>query len=313
MLNPWQWTIVCTPFALLIAGYAYERIGASRDARMNPAPGRMVRVGKHRLHLLCQGSGAPSVVIEPGAGEPARFWRGIQEEAAKFATVCSYDRAGFGWSECASAGRTIDERAAELHGLLTNADIPGPYLFVAHSYGGFIVRSFAQMYPRMVAGLVLVDTPDESCLFQREVLEFYAKVRVMNRIAAKAAQFGVLRLLRRWVPLERYGFWLSRAGEYEALCDELASLERVPHSDRTSKAAGSLGDLPVTVITHGVPFPGPFAVLEKNWNEGQQRLAALSTESQLIVGQKSNHMVQQDEPDLVVAAIQRMHACSSAG
>jgi hypothetical protein len=62
-----------------------------------------------------------------------------------------------------------------------------------------------------------------------------------------------------------------------------------------------------------VPFPGPFAVLEKNWNEGQHRLAVLSTESQLIVAQKSNHMIQQDEPDLVVAAIQRMHAWSSAG
>jgi hypothetical protein len=82
---------------------------------------------------------------------------------------------------------------------------------------------------------------------------------------------------------------------------------------RSSMSAGSLGSLPVIVITHGQPFPGPFAVLEKNWNEGQAQLAALSTDSVLMVAKNSNHMIQQDEPGLVVDAIRLMHAAVKNG
>jgi pimeloyl-ACP methyl ester carboxylesterase len=293
--------------ALLASGYAYERMGQRRDALLDPAPGRMVSVGDHRLHILCKGSGAPTVVIEQGAGEPSRFWWPVQDEIAKFAQVCTYDRAGFGWSEPARNCGAIEDRAEELHTLLSNAAVKGPYILVAHSYGGLIARSFLQKYPSEVAGLVLVDTAEESTIFQPEVLDFYARARVMNRVAAYAARFGLLRLLRHKVPLDRYGLWLKSAREYAALCDDLASLESVPEPMRSSKAAGSLGSLPLLVITHGQPFPGPFAVLEKNWVEGQTNLVALSTDSVYIVAKNSNHMVQQDEPALVVDAIRRIH------
>ena len=66
-------------------------------------------------------------------------------------------------------------------------------------------------------------------------------------------------------------------------------------------------------MTHGQPFPGPFALLEKNWSEGQARLAALSTESVLMVAENSNHMIQQDEPELVVDAIRRVHTAVREG
>jgi pimeloyl-ACP methyl ester carboxylesterase len=292
---------------LLAIGYLYERAVQRRDARLHPAPGRLVNVRGHALHLVCKGTGAPTVVIEQGAGELSRFWWPLQDEIAKFARVCSYDRAGFGWSAAAPEGRTIEDRAEDLHLLLMNAGVPGPYLFVGHSYGGLIVRSYAVMYPSEVAGLVLVDTPEESTVFDRDVLDFYAKARIVNRVAGLAARFGILRLLRHWAPLDRYGFWLTRPAEYASLCDDLASLERVPEHQRTSKAAASLGALPVIVISHGQPFPGPFALLEKNWSEGQKQLAALSTDSEVMVAKNSNHMVQQDDPELVVEAIRRMH------
>ncbi len=310
MLIPWQRTLT---FALLIAlfalalGYLYAWAGQRRDARLHPAPGLMVSVGGRRLHLLCKGVAGPTVVIEQGAGELSRSWWPVQDETAKFARVCTYDRAGFGWSDRAQEGRTIGERAEDLHNLLTNADIPGPYIFVAHSYGGMIVQSYTEMHPDEVAGLILVDTPDESSIFQRDVLDFYAKVRTANRVFGLAARFGVFRLLRHWIPLDRYGFWLAQPAEYSALCDDLASLERVPQPQRSSKAAGSLGALPLMIITHGQAFPGPFAVLEKNWSEGQKRLVDLSTDSTLIVAKNSNHMIQHDEPELVINAIRRMH------
>jgi hypothetical protein len=73
-------------------------------------------------------------------------------------------------------------------------------------------------------------------------------------------------------------------------------------------AVGGLGDLPLAMITHGQPFPGPFFILEKGWNEGQKRLAALSTNNVLIRANNSNHMIQVDEPGLVVDAIRRVRA-----
>jgi len=316
MLTLWQLYLgsaLLLSLLLLAIGYVYEWTGERRDARLNPAPGRLISVGNHRLHLLCKGSGAPAVVIEQGAGELSKFWWPVQDEIAKFAQVCTYDRAGYGWSEQGPLGQSVEDRARELHTLLSDAGVQGPFILVAHSYGGLMVRAYAQEYPGQVAGLVLVDTPDESSIFQSEVLAFYSKARMMNRAVGLVARFGVLRLLRHWVPLDRFGLWLTRPSEYAALCDDLLSLERVPTAIRASKSAGSLGSLPVIVITHGQPFPGPFAILEKNWSEGQARLAALSTDGVLMVAKDSNHMIQQDEPMLVVDAIRRMHAAVEKG
>jgi pimeloyl-ACP methyl ester carboxylesterase len=75
---------------------------------------------------------------------------------------------------------------------------------------------------------------------------------------------------------------------------------------RCSPDAGSLGDLPIVVLSHGQPFPGPFAVLETNWAEGQRRLAAASSNSQLIVSAKSNHMIHEDDPELIVESVRNM-------
>jgi pimeloyl-ACP methyl ester carboxylesterase len=182
--------------------------------------------------------------------------------------------------------------------------LPAPYLFVAHSYGGLIVRSFAQTHPGEVAALLLVDTPEESSIFNPAVLSFYQKVRWINRVIALFAAFGLLRVLRRWIPLDRYGFWLSRPSEYSALCDDLLSLSRAPAAQRSSQQAGSLRNLPIVVLSHGQPFPGPFAILETNWSEGQRRLAALSTNSQLIVSPTSNHMMHDDDPELILTSLQ---------
>ena len=312
MLHHWQ-LYPGFAFLLLAAGYAYQWIGERRDARLSPAPGRLISVDDHRLHLLCKGSAGPVVVIEQGAGELSKFWWSVQDEIAKFATVCTYDRAGYGWSDPSPLGKTIEDRTKELHTLLSQAGLRGPFIFVAHSYGGFIVRYYVRAYPGQVAGLVLVDTPDESSIYQSEVLAFYAKVRKINRVVDLVARFGVQRLLSHWVALDRFGFWLTRPSEYAALCDDLRSLERVPAAMRASQSAGSLGSLPVVVITHGLPFPGPLALLEKNWSEGQAQLAALSTDSVLIVAKESNHMIQQDEPALVVDAIRRIHAAVEKG
>ncbi len=307
-----QWDLVIAALsgtAPLTAGYIYERAAEWRDKSVHPAPGRLVAVGDHKLHLLYKASVGPTIVIEQGAGGPSRLWWPVQDRIAEFASVCTYDRAGYGWSEPGAVGNTIAQRAEELHTLLTNAGIPGPYVLVAHSYGGLIVRCFARKHPDQTAGMVLVDTPEEAGLFRPEVLSFYSRLGSMNAVVEIAARFGVLRALSHLFPLDHVGFSFVRPAEYSAAGDDLASLQLVGPPGNFG-GVGSLGDMPLAVITHGQPFPGPFSILEKGWTEGQTRLAALSANSLLVRANNSNHMIQIDEPALVVDTIRRVHAAA---
>ena len=309
MMASWQWAVAITASSLLLVlvGYVYERASESIEAKRCPAPGSMVKVESHELHLLCKGRSGPTVVIEPGAGSPSRFWWPIQDRVSGFTRVCTYDRAGYGWSPPVRVSRTIQQRAEELHTLLQKAGVPGPYILVSHSYGGLITRWFARCYPDQVAGLVLIDTPEEHVIFRRDVLKFYSSVGRALKVMGFAARFGLPRILRRWVPSLRDQLWLVRPDEYRAAADDAASLARAQAALSSTGAFGSLGDLPLVVITHGHPFPGPFAVLENGWNEGQKRLVALSSKGVLVTAENSNHMIHDDEPELVVAAIQRVH------
>jgi pimeloyl-ACP methyl ester carboxylesterase len=311
----WQFTLLgclCLPILLGAAGALYERAAERRERLNHVPPGRMVQLGTRELHLVCKGMSAgriaPSVVIEQGAGEPCRYWWAIQERVSHFATVCTYDRAGFGWSVQSMPGRTIEDRADELHALLAAAGVPGPYVLVAHSYGGLIVRRFAAKYPQSTAGMVLVDTPEEAALFRAPVLTFYRRMRAVLRFVQALAAIGALRIVSRWYNLEAFGFPYVRPGEYAAAADDLDSLEREDAAMRVSAKPGSLGALPLAVVTHGIAFPGPFAFLEEGWRAGQERLAALSSRGHLIVARESSHMIQLDEPDLIVDAIRGIHS-----
>jgi pimeloyl-ACP methyl ester carboxylesterase len=177
------------------------------------------------------------VVIEQGAGEPARLWWPVQERVSAFAQVCTYDRAGYGWSDDAPRPRSIDDRVADLHALLVNAGLTAPFVLVAHSYGGLIVRRYAEKYPEFTAGLVLVDTAEEASLFEPAVLKFYSRLRGVLGVARVLARIGVLRLLAARVPLDAIGFPFVRAVEYAAAADDLTSVENAPASRR----AGATG------------------------------------------------------------------------
>ena len=97
------------------------------------------------------------------------------------------------------------------------------------------------------------------------------------------------------------------------MVDDFGSLDRASAEEKTSPLAGSLGAIPVSVISHGVPFPAPYDAMNEGWNEGQARLAALSSNSEIVIAEKSSHMIQFDQPDVVVDAIARVHAAARDG
>src|SRR5690606_33293767 len=131
------------------------------DATTYPPAGRMVDVGGYKLHLDCRGQGSPTVILDAGLGASSLDWALVQPELARTTQVCSYDRAGMGWSEAGPEPRSPARLADELHTLLQIAGAPGPYVLVGHSLAGKNLRLFAAAHPVDVAGMVLVDARSE--------------------------------------------------------------------------------------------------------------------------------------------------------
>ena len=159
------WTVLVAVAGLVVAGVLYQAIGAARDRRRFGAPGAFASVGSHRLHYRCDGAGTPAVILEAGIAASSLTWSRVQPVIARETRVCSYDRAGLAWSEPASSARSTAALVSELRALVTGADIPPPYVLVAHSFGALIIRAFARAHPSEVAGLVFVDPlhPEEWC------------------------------------------------------------------------------------------------------------------------------------------------------
>jgi pimeloyl-ACP methyl ester carboxylesterase len=316
----WIAIVVAAIGACLVAGFVAQRLNEFRDARRFPAPGQLIDVGGRRLHLLCKGlSDGPTVVIEQGLASPSILWWRVQDAVAGFARVCTYDRAGYQWSDPAPAAQTVHDAVADLHALLDKAQIPQPYVLVGHSFGGPLVRLFAREHPEEVAGLVLVDTPDEGVVLRDSFAGYSRLLRRMFAVMRAAASVGLMRwaMNLQAAPLQlsadSTGVLGAKAGTpvfFRTAVENARALEQMAAEWRNAGGLGGLGDRPLSVITHGIPFPGPAAVLEEGWSEGQRNLARLSTNSELIVATKSNHMINNDEPDLVVDAIRRVHAAA---
>jgi pimeloyl-ACP methyl ester carboxylesterase len=142
---------------ILLAGVTYQGVSTALERRKYPRPGGLIDVGDHQLHLHCTGEGAPVVILEAPAGGFSAAWAWVQPEIARTTRVCSYDRAGLGWSE--AGDRPFDPARVpdELHALLGAASVPAPYVLVGHSLGAAFTRVFAGRFPGEVAALVVID------------------------------------------------------------------------------------------------------------------------------------------------------------
>jgi pimeloyl-ACP methyl ester carboxylesterase len=142
---------------ILLVGATYQGVTTALERRRYPRPGGLVEVGDHQLHIHCTGSGSPTVILEAAALGISASWAWVQPEVAKQTRVCSYDRAGLGWSE--AGDRPYDPRRVpeELHVLLGAAGETGPYVLAGHSLGASFVRQYASRYAEEVAAIILID------------------------------------------------------------------------------------------------------------------------------------------------------------
>jgi pimeloyl-ACP methyl ester carboxylesterase len=279
--------IVCLLAVALVVAAAYQAVAGNPDPGRYPPPGRLVDVGGRRLHILCAGEGSPTVILEAGLGLGMVTWRHIQPEVAKTTRVCSYDRAGYGWSDAGPLPRAATQVTGELHLLLAKAGISRPLVLVGHSLGGLFVRHYAAVYPRDVAGMVLVDSSHEE----------QGKPTALVVGAAKLLQgVGFRRVVFRFGdPALNAMYWSNKTNT--ATNDEFAA---VPTSaDEVRARRLSLGTTPLVVITAGNNDTG-------EWHRLQKDLLTRSSNSRRVVAERSGHIVQDDRPDLVIAAIREV-------
>jgi len=199
--HPWFRRIVRSLILLAIflaaAGFLYQNISESRDRRFNPMPGQLVEAGGFRMHIDCAGQGSPAVILDSGLGDTYVTWRKVQPQIAEFTRVCSYDRAGIGYSDSSSRPRTSQVIAEELHALLHSAGIAPPYVLVGHSMGGYDVRLYASLYPTEAAGMVLVDSshPDQEKRLPAALLDRQRSSVRQAEFLEVTMPFGLPRLL----------------------------------------------------------------------------------------------------------------------
>lgn len=264
--------------ALVALGGAYQTVGTALDAFAYRPPGRLIDVGGHRLHILCTGSGTPTVILETLAGGVSPMWGWAQPEVAQHTRVCSYDRAGLGWSDPLDAPQDGVAVARDLTTLLQRAGETGPYVMVGHSLGGLYTRLLAHRNPTQVAAMVLLDArhPDE---FARapETAQQYRDYRDVQSTFPVLARIGLWRLyfdlgghfdfggLPDHARAQTQAAW-STAALHRSQREEAVAVSAV---DAQVRALGTLGDLPLAVLTAGNSTP--------SWKALQEDLTRLST------------------------------------
>jgi pimeloyl-ACP methyl ester carboxylesterase len=151
--------LVALLFFIVLAGATYQGVATALERREYPRPGGMVKAGSHQLHLSCPGVGSPIVVLEAGVTGMSSAWGWVQTDIEKVTRVCSYDRAGLGWSEWGQEPFSADAVAVQLDTLLQTAGENPPYVMVGHGLGAAFASIYAGRFPTKVHSLVLLDSP----------------------------------------------------------------------------------------------------------------------------------------------------------
>jgi pimeloyl-ACP methyl ester carboxylesterase len=293
--------------ALAVIGATYQAIATEIDQRTYPHPGEMVVVGDYSLHISCAGQGSPTVILEAANGGMSAHWARVQQQVAQTTRVCAYDRAGLGWSEPGPEPRDAKQVSSELHTLLANAGIEGPYVLVGHSYGGLYARMYADQYSEEVAGMVLVDSshPEQ---FSRgpEARAMYERTKRLSALVPLFTRLGVIRLSNYFpahpdLPQRQRAQVEAFNSSTQHLVTTTEEFRATPETTAQVRGTGSMGDKPLAVISAGEQ--------PSSWLEMQEELAALSPNSIHRVVDGATHeslLYERDDAQVSGAAIDQV-------
>ena len=336
-------TLGAVGFGLLAAGL-YDRAAALSWTGAPFPPGRMIPANSTRLYVRTMGKGSPAVVIEPALGSPSAEWWHIQDELARITTVITYDRAGYGWSRPGPLPRSSSQIVAELHSMLVNAVVPGPYILVGHSQGGLYAQLFARLHPDEVAGAVFLDpVSTDNQRFKAELQPDLYRASGLDRIATlnsihSLRRLGLMRplrsvLQRRLLPYHarlpaptQEVIWQHYAlhKAHRAMLSECLQNETTANSSDV-RAAGAFPRVPIQILYHsprrmvremtmldGLQRDGAEEV-ETIWQQLTRAYLKLSPHGEWIVAPESSHYIHLDQPELVTREIAEMVQAVRAG
>jgi pimeloyl-ACP methyl ester carboxylesterase len=323
-LGPQRFKRIASSIAWGLAGaLAAEAAASWVRSRARPIPGRLVDIGGRKLHLRIAGDGpGPTVVFEAGFGGSSVLWSLVQEGVSRFARTCAYDRAGYGFSDFGPFPRSGAQLAAELHLALAHANLPPPYILVAHSYGGLISRLFTWRHPRDVTGLVLVDAlhgaifDEAHQVMRRMVTAFGFTLGALVLLGA----VGALRIIARVRgPEAILGLHALPPQVRRELADSLprdviAAMFELNWWDATldqAEIANLPPELPIIALAHDMPETFAAAGREATryemlWQDIQRDAVRLSKRTTLLHARHSGHHIALDDPDDVISAVRAL-------
>jgi pimeloyl-ACP methyl ester carboxylesterase len=299
----WLKTGLVVAFAALamtaLGGRLYELLAESRDDARYPAPGRLITIGDVKLHLRCTGErrNLPTVVLETGMGGWSELWPLQQPELSKTLRVCSYDRAGYGWSELGHGPHDVKTLADELHLLLKSGNESGEYVLVGASFGGLIVRMYQHRYPAEVVGMVLVDPAHEDAVTRLPPAYLLKErdrrpVSWLDRLQPALAALGWWRITasspesQTWLAPNRRAPFVSVAVRPHHIEAKNCERESWDLSDQEMRSIGRIGSTPVIVLTATV---GSAADILEARRILHRELAELSDRSEQRLVPKMSH------------------------
>jgi pimeloyl-ACP methyl ester carboxylesterase len=280
---------------LAITGTIYQTAASEADMRNFPPPGNLIDVDGYKMHIYCLGEGSPTIILDHVGGGSSMDWALIQPKLAEHTRVCAYDRAGFGWSDYNPAPRTLEEQVKELHILLFNANEPGPYILVGHSYGARVARVYAAKYPQEVIGMVLMDPGElfDDPRYPQEALSKLESENSMIRTARTLVPFGVVRVLQPIMGGPAYDLpeGTRRASAafsvtekyWHSLNDQTNALATIYKEERS---VTTLGDIPLLMLISTEPDDAEHQV----WNQANIEMAGLSTNGRYQIVEGATHM-----------------------
>ncbi len=276
-----------------------------------------VSLGGRRLHYLTAGDGSPTIVLEAGLGVSSLEWGLVFPRLTEFSRVMVYDRAGMGRSEPNAAPRTVRRLVAELHMLLKEAAIPGPYLLVGHSWGGLLIRLFAHCYPEEVVGLVLID-PSHEDISQFQMPGYQLLTSAIFQMTEGMARLKMQGLLRGLMgEMKQMANLLPPKDRDQCMAEFLdPTVHRTIRQEMSELPAGcltmrevskqsTLPNVPFVVLT-GAVAPKYQAKVRAEITRLHAQLAASTSKGRQIMAPKSGHFIPQDDPDLVVETIREV-------
>lgn len=269
-----------------------------------PPPGQMIDIGTHSLHLDCRGNGDVTIILEAGSSSWSTHWERVHVSLSNDYRVCSYDRAGLGWSEPGPEPRNTDTLVAELEQLLAASIEQPPYIVIGTSYGGNLAWLFAQRNLHEVAGLVVIESPTLEFMQWRRSQRFIPSDRLRKFLSPVLAMVMSASEIVWPRDLERFPYTEFSAKARTVMADaafrsrmKYWSLQEMIEPSNMGRMI-SLGDLP-TVVVQAVY--SEFS--SEQWDQSQRELLAGSTRSQLILADDATHIVHMERPEIVADAV----------